>query len=227
MSVTAGLLAVQQSIRDCEKKSGRKPGSVRLIAVSKQHGIDQINEAIRCGQLDFAENYVQEAIEKMSLLNNDSIVWHYIGRIQKNKISQIARHFDWVHSLSDISHVSRLNEARSATASLLNVCVQVNIDHDQNKSGMDPVDVGEMVQAIHKCAHLRYRGLMCITRASSDLSSSYHSYKKLASVLSQQQALGVSGDELSMGMSSDYKVAIEAGATMVRVGTSIFGARSE
>ena len=204
------------------------PMHVTLLAVSKTKPSDMIRILAGEGQGDFGENYVQEAISKITELkdvtaNGSPLVWHYIGHIQRNKTRDLAEHFDWVHGVDRLIIAERLSEQRPTTLAPLNVCIQVNIDDEASKSGCQPEEVPELVRQISQLPNLRLRGLMIIP--AKDSTSAFATTKALFDDNRQNHAHPEDWDTLSMGMSGDIEQAIAAGSTMVRIGTAIFGAR--
>jgi pyridoxal phosphate enzyme (YggS family) len=196
---------------------------VTLIAVSKTQPAAAVIEALRAGQCDFGENYIQEGVDKVQLLkpNYPQSVWHMIGPIQSNKTRLVAEHFDWVHTIDRLKIAQRLSEQRPASLAPLNVLIQINIDHEPSKSGVLAQEALELARAVAVLPHLRLRGLMCIPDKSSA-----QSFARMAVLLRDLNAQGLGLDVLSMGMSGDFEAAIAHGATHVRVGTAIFGARA-
>lgn len=199
-----------------------------LLAVSKKHSAGAIRALCELGQEAFGESYAQEAIEKQQSLTDLAIEWHFIGPIQSNKTKDIANHFAWVHSIDRLKIAKRLNDQRDEDLEPLNICVQVNIDEEESKSGVLPSDLEALCNAIKDLPKLQIRGLMCLPKkqANSDLQQA--AFNRLANL---QQHLKQNGfpdlDTLSMGMSNDFEAAIAEGATIVRVGTALFGERQQ
>ena len=191
-----------------------------MIAVSKARSAAEVRAAYEAGQRDFGENYLQEAAAKMTALSELDIVWHFIGAIQSNKTRDIARRFQWVHTVDRARIASRLDGAAQRP---LDICVQVNIDAEPQKAGVAPSDLSSLVTHIRGLPRLRLRGLMAIPRADGDHRASFRALRSLFDA--HADAAGDHWDSLSMGMSDDFEVAIEEGATMVRIGTAIFGPR--
>ena len=191
---------------------------VELIAVSKTRSINEIQEAVDAGQIDFGENYLQESIDKIKYFEGSGLIWHFIGPIQSNKTTSIANHFDWVHSVDRIKIAKRLSDQRSPSLGLLNILIQVNVDKEETKSGVYIEEIDEIVSEISILPNLSLRGFMTIPKPENSESSFY----EMKHLISKYPKL----DSLSMGMSSDLEVAIENGANLVRVGTDIFGPRS-
>lgn len=204
------------------------PPQVTLLAVSKTKPSEMIKVLASQGQRDFGENYVQEALEKIQTLrgltaNGEPIVWHYIGHIQRNKTRDLAEHFDWVHGVDRLIIAERLSEQRGNDKQPLNICIQVNIDDEASKSGCQPDELPESVAQISRLPHLQLRGLMIIPAKNSH--DAFGKTQQLFKDNRQYHAQPEHWDTLSMGMSGDIEAAIDAGSTMVRIGTAIFGAR--
>ena len=190
---------------------------VRLVAVSKTRTVGEIQQAIDAGQRDFGENYLQEALGKIDFLRDKPLVWHFIGPIQSNKTAKISENFDWIHSLDRIKIAQRLSEQRPKKLNPLNALLQINIDSESSKSGVLLGEVADIVPQIERLPNISLRGFMCIPRPEN----SAQSFSKMAELISKYPKL----DNLSMGMSMDLELAIERGATIVRIGTDIFGKR--
>ena len=190
---------------------------VKLIAVSKKKSIALIKEAINSGQKDFGENYLQEAVEKIKAIDDPSLTWHFIGPIQSNKTASIAKYFQWVHSVNRRKVLTRLNEQSKENQKILNVLIQVNIDHEDTKSGVMPEEIDDLVNYANKLNNISLKGFMCIPKPGN----AEESFKKMKILLNSYPYL----ETLSMGMSNDLEIAIRNGSTMVRIGTDIFGAR--
>ncbi|MBA1202346.1 YggS family pyridoxal phosphate-dependent enzyme [Pseudomonas capeferrum] len=201
---------------------GRDPASVRLLAVSKTKPSQAVREAYAAGVRDVGENYLQEALGKQRELSDLPLIWHFIGPIQSNKTRAIAEHFDWVHSVDRLKIAQRLSEQRPAGLAPLNICLQVNVSGEASKSGCDPQDLPALARAVSALPGLRLRGLMAIPEPTDDRAAQEAAF---ASVRQLQQDLGLDLDTLSMGMSHDLEAAISQGATWVRIGTALFGAR--
>jgi len=191
---------------------------VQLIAVSKTRSNSEIQEAVNAGQVHFGENYLQESLDKISFFKERELIWHFIGPIQSNKTALIAENFDWVHSVDRLKIAKRLSDQRDPSLGKLNILIQINIDEEQTKSGLLLKDVNEIVSEVSELPNLSLRGFMCIPSPEN----SAKSFSEMADLISKYPFL----DSLSMGMSSDLELAIQNGATLVRVGTDIFGPRS-
>ena len=218
-------LQIENSIQKC----GRRQNSVQLLAVSKTKPIELLEQAIETGQRAFGENYVQEGIEKVQYFQKNHsdtpLEWHFIGPIQSNKTRPIAEHFNWVHSVERLKIAQRLNEQRPEGLGELNVLIQVNISSEESKSGTTSDEVMELAAAINAMPNLTLRGLMSIPANVSNYDEQLAAFTQLASIQNQLRAQYPQVDTLSMGMSGDMDAAIEAGSTMVRIGTAIFGTR--
>lgn len=224
-AIITRLDAIRDRIHRAEVAAARPVGSVQLLAVSKTHATSKIRIAWQGGQRLFGENYLQEALSKGTELKDLDIEWHFIGRVQSNKTREIATNFAWVHSLSDLGHARRLNVQRPSELPPLNVCIQVNLSNEPNKGGVAPTAV--LPLAIH-CAHLsrlRLRGLMTIPEPVTDPMLQRNQFSQLRLLLEGLQQKNLLLDTLSMGMSDDLEAAVAEGATIVRIGTAIFGPR--
>ena len=206
--------------------SGRSPGSVALLAVSKTFGSDAVRAAHAAGQIAFGENYIQEAVEKIAALTDLPLQWHCIGPIQSNKTRLVAEHFDWVHSVDRLKIAQRLNEQRPVGKNPLQICLQVNIDGGANKAGIPPEAALELAQQIQSLPNLQLRGLMTIPEPAADFAAACAVHVIARQLFDALNARGLALDTLSMGMTSDLEAAIHSGSTMVRVGSAIFGART-
>ena len=211
-----------QCIRDDERRFQRAPGSVRLLAVTKQQSVAKIREAYDLGQRAFGENYVQEALEKIPQLPTD-IEWHFIGHLQQNKAKLVAQHFDWVQSVDNIPLLAQLHRYRDIKP--LNICLQVNISGEAQKSGIKKEEVLAMAAAVQDYPHLCLRGLMAIGLDTDDIAALHEMYHELHALYQMLSLRYSSVDTLSLGMSRDRSIAIEEGSTMLRIGSAIFGER--
>lgn len=205
----------------------RPTDAIRLLAVSKTFPADDIRAAFAAGQRAFGENYVQEAVSKIEALADlrTEIEWHFIGPLQSNKTRPVAEHFDWVHSIDRLKIAQRLSEQRPDTLPPLNVCLQVNVSGEASKSGVAPEDAPAVAREIASLPKLRLRGLMSIPEPAADLAAQREPHRILRELYETLRAQGVALDTLSMGMSGDLEAAVLEGATMVRIGTAIFGKR--
>ncbi len=224
-TIDLNLKKLQEQVTKAELSFGRKPGSVRILAVSKGQALEKILQAVASGQRAFGENYLQEALSKIEALTQANLAWHYIGAIQANKTRAIAENFAWVHSVDRLSIAQRLNDQRPATLPPLNVCIQVNIDDETSKAGTRLQTLPELAQALAQLPHLKLRGLMTIPQARQDFTAQRKPFRQLRLALENLQQQGFTVDTLSMGMSQDFTAAIAEGATIIRIGTAIFGER--
>jgi pyridoxal phosphate enzyme (YggS family) len=218
-----------RKIRDLLAKAavdaGREADSVRLLAVSKKQPHRSVIEAAAAGQRDFGENQAVEGVEKVKSVANDALVWHFIGHLQTNKTRTVAEHFHWVHSVDRLKTAVRLSQQRPRTLGDLNICLQVNVDDEESKSGLAIDSVCDLAFRITDLPKLRLRGLMCLPAIRHDFESQRIPFARLSRLADQLRADGIPTDTLSMGMSDDFRAAIFEGATIVRVGTAIFGPR--
>lgn len=224
-TIASALQAVRSKIAEAAAANHRREDEVELIAVSKGVSPEQIDAAYQAGQRHFGESYVQEATAKMAALNSLSIVWHFIGPIQSNKTRDIARFFSWVHSVDRDKIAERLNDARPHASVPLNICLQVNISGEASKQGVAPNALQDLAQATRLMPQLTLRGLMAIPKATPDIVLQRAQFRRLREMQETLNQTGYRLDTLSMGMSEDFEAAIAEGATMVRVGTAIFGRR--
>ncbi|WP_085697851.1 YggS family pyridoxal phosphate-dependent enzyme [Pseudomonas sp. B26(2017)] len=221
-TIADNILQVSSRIKAAVKAAGRDENSVRLLAVSKTKPAQALREAYAAGLRDFGENYLQEALGKQLELADLPLIWHFIGPIQSNKTRSIAEHFAWVHSVDRLKIAQRLSEQRPADLPPLNICIQVNVSGEASKSGCTPQDLPALAQAISTLPHLKLRGLMAIPEPTEDRAEQDAAF---AAVQKLQAGLDLPLDTLSMGMSHDLESAIAQGATWVRIGTALFGAR--
>ena len=223
--IASNLQAVHGRIDAACRAAGRKPGQVRLLAVSKTFDVPQLELALAAGQLCFGENYIQEAVEKIHALRDRAIEWHCIGPIQSNKTRLVAAHFDWVQSVDRIKIAQRLSEQRPAGMAPLQVCIQVNSDGGPTKGGVSPDDLPALVDAVRQLPRLHLRGLMTIPEPVGDFAATVALHARARALFDALNARGLQLDTLSMGMSADLDAAIHAGSTMLRIGSAIFGQR--
>jgi len=227
MTIAYNLKNVLQRIKDAVNKNNTITHPVTLLAVSKTHTINKIEEAFLAGQRDFGENYLSEAIEKITALDEYDICWHYIGPIQSNKTAKIAEHFAWVHSIDRLKIARRLSAQRPGHLPPLNICIQVNISNEASKSGVSPEELPELIVQVNNLPGIKLRGLMCIPAMEETYDKQRQAFHKMYELYQQQKSAFPDIDTLSMGMSADLEAAIAEGSTMVRVGTDIFGARNK
>ncbi|MDD5384677.1 MAG: YggS family pyridoxal phosphate-dependent enzyme [Gallionella sp.] len=225
-TIASNLQAVRDAMAVAATEAGRAPDDISLLAVSKTFAPEAIREACRAGQTRFAESYVQEALHKIAALHDLPLEWHYIGPIQSNKTRAIAEHFAWVHSVDRVKTAERLSVQRPAHLPPLQVCMQVNISGEASKSGVPPGEAAQLAMAIAQLPHLSLRGLMAVPEPGDDVNAQRAAFSQLRELFEQLIRQGLQLDTLSMGMSHDFAAAIAEGATMVRVGTAIFGDRT-
>lgn len=231
-AIADNLQAVLSRIARAADAAGRSPESVRLLAVSKTKPLADVLTAAQAGQHAFGENYAQEGVEKLlgasaaSALPDRKLEWHFIGPLQSNKTRLVAEHFDWVHSVDRLKIAERLSAQRPPSLPPLQICLQVNVSGEASKSGCQPADVPALCALIAALPHLQLRGLMTIPEPVDDMAAQRRPFRQLRELALQVQATGIALDTLSMGMSHDLEAAIAEGATLVRIGTAIFGERN-
>lgn len=229
-TIEQNLQAVRDSIAQAAAEAQRAPADVTLLAVSKTFGADAVLDAMRAGQTAFGENYLQEALDKIAFVKAAAPqhvpAWHFIGPIQSNKTRPIAEHFDWVHTVEREKIAARLSEQRPAGLPDLNICLQVNISGEASKSGVTPAELPALAHAVAQLPRLRLRGLMAIPEPETDITLQRAAFAQLRVLYQQLKADGLALDTLSMGMSADLRAAVLEGATIVRVGSAIFGSRN-
>jgi pyridoxal phosphate enzyme (YggS family) len=213
------------SINAVARRAGRAPHDIRLIAASKAQSAAAIRELAGLGIRDFGENFVQETLQKQTALADLDLIWHFIGRIQSNKTREIAKCFDWVHSVDRVKIARRLSQQRPADQGPLDICLQVNIQHERSKAGLDLGSLDEVAHAVTELPGIRLRGLMAIPQPTDDLAAQRRPFAQLRAALERLNAQGLHLDTLSMGMTADMDAAILEGATMIRIGTALFGPR--
>jgi len=231
-SIADNLVNVRQRIKKAQIETERDLASVQLLAVTKTRNAEELLVAMQSGLTSFGENYVNEAVSKQETLKTlctkedyQALVWHFIGPVQSNKTKTIAQHFDWVQSVDREKIAQRLNDQRPNDLKPLNVCIQVNINHEESKSGLNIQEVESLAKLIHSLPHVTLRGLMTIPKAEQSPEALQASFIEMKILFKQLKALYPNIDTLSMGMSGDIEAAINSGSTMVRVGTALFGHR--
>jgi pyridoxal phosphate enzyme (YggS family) len=228
-TIQSNLQAVNARIAAACTAAGRDRASVQLVAVSKTWPAAAVEQAAAAGQADFGENYLQEALDKIVALSAAApphkLTWHFIGPLQSNKTRPVAERFDWVHSVDREKVAERLNAQRPEGAPALNVCIQVNISGEASKSGVEPADLAPLAREVARMPRLRLRGLMGVPEPTPDTALARRRFASLRGLLEQLNVEGMALDTLSMGMTADLEAAIAEGATLVRVGTAIFGTR--
>ena len=228
-SIADNIRNVTQRIQKATQAAGRSPDEVTLLAVSKTRTPDELRQAVAAGLTRFGENYLREALDKMTALADlPGLEWHFIGPIQSNKTRTIAEHFSWVHSVDRVKIARRLSDQRPAESDPLNLCIQVNLDQEETKSGVLLELVDELAETVVDLPRVRLRGLMAIPAPRQPVTQLHQRFHSLADKLQQlrQRYAGYPGlDTLSMGMSDDLEIAIAEGSTLVRIGTALFGPR--
>jgi len=229
MSISTNLQQVSQALAGFAQEAGRNPQDIVLLAVSKTFGADAVIAAAQAGQRAFGENYVQEAVDKIAAVRQAApglaLEWHFIGPLQSNKTKPVAEHFDWVHAVDREKIAQRLSDQRPSNLPPLNICLQVNVSGEASKSGVAPADLPALAQAVVALPNLRLRGLMAIPEPAATLAAQREPFAQLRKLQEQLRAEGIETDTLSMGMSADMQAAILEGASIVRIGTAIFGKR--
>ena len=225
IGVTKNLALISDLLHKSAIEADRDPAGVQLLAVSKKQPVEKIREAAACGQRDFGENFVQEGVEKIESLADLGLTWHFIGHLQSNKTRVVAEYFDWVHTIDKLKTARRLSEQRPTALPPLNICLQVNVDDEESKSGVLPAAVPELAAACAELPNLKFRGLMCLPAIRANFADQRKPFALLRELAQQLRNAGIDVDTLSMGMTADYPAAIFEGATIVRIGTALFGAR--
>jgi len=226
IGVTKNLALISDLLRKSAIEANREPADVRLLAVSKKQPLSKIREAAAAGQRDFGENFVQEGVEKIVELAQPGLTWHFIGHLQSNKTRVVAEYFDWVHTIDKLKTARRLSEQRPDDLPPLNVCLQVNVDDEYSKAGIAPAELPELAAACAELPNLRLRGLMCLPAIRTGFDEQRVPFATLRELAEHLRGDGIDTDTLSMGMTADYPAAIFEGATIVRIGTALFGART-
>ena len=226
--VTENLGKIRDLLAKAAEDAGRTPDSVKLLAVSKKQPVSSIREAAAAGQRDFGENQAQEGLEKIATVDDDALVWHFIGHLQTNKTRAVAERFDWVHSVDRLKIARRLSDQRPDTLPDLNICLQVNVDEENSKSGLVAVDeLIAIAQEVIELPRLRLRGLMCLPAIRHSFDAQRVPFARLRELAANLAEIGIETDTLSMGMTDDYRAAVFEGSTIVRIGTAVFGPRVE
>jgi pyridoxal phosphate enzyme (YggS family) len=226
IGVTENLKLISDLLRISALDADRDPAAVRLLAVSKKQPLAKIREAYAAGQRDFGENFVQEGVDKIQAIAENDITWHFIGHLQSNKTRVVAEYFDWVHTIDKLKTAKRLSDQRPDGLKPLNICLQVNVDNEDSKSGILPDALPELAAACAELPNLKLRGLMCLPAIRSEFDEQRVPFAALRKLAERLRGAGIDTDTLSMGMTADYRAAIFEGATIVRIGTALFGART-
>ena len=224
-NIEKNLIDINHQIESAALEFKREPGDILLLAVSKRKPAENIRNAYSCGQRDFGENYLQEALDKVDELSDLDIVWHFIGAVQSNKTRPLAQSFDWVHCIDRLKIAKRLSEQRPQSMPPLNLCIQVNVEQEASKAGIRLDEVDQLAEQIADLPSIRLRGLMAIPAPQDDFESQRKPFSQLRQALEKLNHKGLNCDTLSMGMTHDMPAAIAEGATLVRIGTAIFGER--
>lgn len=224
-NIQTNIKMVLQRIEQAASACSRDASEIRLLAVSKTFPAEQVRQAYQAGLHRFGENYVNEALEKIQELAGLDIEWHFIGPMQSNKTRHVAEYFDWVQGVSSEKIAARLSRQRPEALPPLNVCIQVNISQEENKSGLLPDQTLSLANFIIDLPQLKLRGIMGIPEKTSNPEKQLQAFNKLAAIYRQMQISGIDMDTLSMGMTGDMEAAINAGSTMIRIGTAVFGKR--
>jgi len=225
--VTENLRKIRDLLAKSAVDAGRDAESIRLLAVSKKQPVSSVIEAAAAGQCDFAENFVQEGLEKIAGAGRDDLCWHFIGHLQSNKTQAVADHFDWVHTVDRFKIAERLSNQRPKQLRDLNICLQVNIDGEPGKSGVAVIEVIALARKMAALPKIRLRGLMCLPKMRSDVDAQREPFARLRELSDTLRTDGIAVDTLSMGMSGDFQAAILEGSTIVRIGTAVFGPRAQ
>jgi len=224
-AILSNLQAIRLAVTQASQAARRDPASIMLLAVSKTFPAEAVREAHAAGQRAFGENYVQESLDKIEALRDLDLEWHFIGPIQSNKTRVIAENFAWVHGVDRLKIAQRLSGQRPLDMPPLNICLQVNVSGEESKSGVAPSEVLALAREVNKLPHLKLRGLMAIPAPADDAVAQRRPFAQLRELSQSIAAQGIALDTLSMGMSHDFAAAIQEGATIIRVGTAIFGKR--
>ena len=225
IGVTENLSLLSDLLREAAIDAGRDPADVHLLAVSKKQPLDKIEAAYAAGQRHFGENIVQEGLDKIEALADLELTWHFIGHLQSNKTRPVAENFDWVHTIDKLKTARRLSDQRPDHLPPLNVCIQVNVDDEASKSGIAPQDLPELAAACADLPRLQLRGLMCLPAIREEFDEQREPFAALRRMAEKLRQQGIETDTLSMGMTDDYRAAVFEGATIVRIGTALFGER--
>src|SRR5512139_2458625 len=220
------LASVRARIEAAAGRAGRDPAGIRLLAVSKQQPVEAVAAAADAGQREFGENYAREGVAKIEALRERGLTWHFIGQLQANKTREVAEHFQWVHTVDRERIATRLDAQRPHYAGPLDVLLQVRLGDEPGKGGVEPSDLPRLAEFVAGLPRLRLRGLMCIPPPATDESAQRVPFAKLRRLLEELNARGHSLDTLSMGMSADLEAAVLEGATLLRIGTAVFGPRN-
>ncbi len=225
IGVTENLALINDLLAKSAIEAEREPDTVKLLAVSKKQPLAKIIDAANAGQRDFGENFVQEGLEKIDQTRELGLVWHFIGHLQNNKTRVVAENFDWVHTIDTLKTAQRLSKQRPESLQPLNICLQINVDNEDRKSGVSIAELPGLAAACAQLPNLKLRGLMCLPAVRTEFSEQRIPFAMLRRLANELRSAGIDTDTLSMGMSDDFRAAILEGATMVRIGTALFGER--
>jgi pyridoxal phosphate enzyme (YggS family) len=225
IGVTENLALISDLLAKAAVEAEREPDAVHLLAVSKKQPLAKILAARDAGQRDFGENFVQEGLEKIQQTRDLDLVWHFIGHLQTNKTRVVAENFDWVHTIDKLKTAQRLSAQRPPRLGPLNICLQINIDDEAGKSGIAVDELPALAAACAELPNVALRGLMCLPAVREDFAAQREPFARLRELADDLRSRGIEMDTLSMGMTGDFRAAIHEGATIVRIGTAIFGAR--
>ena len=224
--VTENFRKIQDLLANAANEAGRATDSVRLLAASKTQTPETVLEAISCGQRDFGENFAQEGFDKMKAIGREDLIWHFIGHLQSNKTRAVAENFSWVHTVDRLKIAERLSKQRPHYAPDLNICIQIDIDNEDSKYGVSAEQALELARAVNELPKLRLRGLMCIPMTRAGFDEQREPFARMRQLSEELSLAGIDNDTLSMGMTGDFAAAIAEGATIVRIGTALFGPRN-
>jgi len=225
IGVTENLALIRDLLAFATAEANREPQAVQLLAVSKKQPLKKILDAANAGQRDFGESFVQEGLQKIDRTRDLDLTWHFIGHLQNNKTRVVAENFDWVHTIDTLKTAQRLNKQRPDSLVPLNICLQVNVDNEKRKSGVAIPELRELAAACSELPNLNLRGLMCLPAVRTEFSDQCIPFATLRELANELRSDAIDTDTLSMGMSGDYRAAIFEGATMVRIGSALFGTR--
>jgi PLP dependent protein len=227
IAVTENFRKIQDLLAQATVDAGRDRASVTLVAVSKTHPTETVRKAVSAGQLQFGENFVQEALDKIAEIGREDLVWHFIGQLQSNKTKPVAENFQWVHTVDRLKIARRLSRQRPYYAGDLNVCIEVNVDNEPGKGGVSPDELIPLATEVAGLPRLALRGLMCIPAVRGGVEAQREPFRRLREAAESLAGAGIMTDTLSMGMTADFVAAIHEGATIVRIGTALFGERNK
>ena len=225
IKVTENLEIIRELLATSAIEAERDPQAIKLLAVSKKQSISKISDAASAGQRDFGENFVQEGLEKITQTRNMNLIWHFIGHLQNNKTRSVAENFDWVHTIDNPKTARRLSEQRPESLGPLNICLQIKVDKEPEKFGVDISQLPELASICAQLPNVTLRGLMCLPAVRTKFIDQRIPFKQLKKLADELCSSGIDTDTLSMGMSGDYRAAIFEGSTIIRIGTALFGER--